>query len=501
MNQRQLELQRDLYKLLLGTGEENGKSIDTCFSTALKLVVEITRARLGYIELRNPKGELWWSTYQCSEDDVEAIRERISSGIIAEAISSDETIVTPSAFLDPRFSSRESVQAGKIEAVLCSPISDGDSVGVIYLQGDESANLESSHSMMETELFARHITPLLRRLKYQVETTKPEDNLRKKYDICDIIGESNNLKDILHEAMTIAEIDVTVLITGETGTGKGLLAKAIHRNSTRNQKPFVHINCSNLPETLVESELFGAVKGAHSSAYQDAKGKIAAANGGTLFLDEIGELPISIQTKLLQFIEDGYYYPLGSQILTKADVRIITASNIDFSEAIKSGKFREDLYYRICVFPIEAPSLRYRSEDIPCLVHFFSDKYGEQFKLPTLEISQTTLLALKESEWPGNIRQLENKVQQGILRAKAEASSKIEMRHFLPEKKEQDVLVTETVTYRQGKDYWEKQFIVSRLEKYNWNISETARSLGLSRSHMNNLIKMHNLEREENIGS
>jgi Nif-specific regulatory protein len=495
MNQRQLELQRDLYRLLLDVNDEFQK-IDTILTNALGLVVQITSARLGYIELFNRVGKRWWSTYHCSDVDIETIRRRISSGIIAEAIATGETIITPSAFLDPRFSSRESVCGERIEAVLCSPFERDGIVGVIYLQGDESAEFDNTHCMMETELFAKNITPLLCRLRYQVEGKQPDDKLRSKYDLTDIVGESPLLMEKLREAMAIAELDVTVLITGETGSGKGALAKVIHKNSSRKNKPFIHVNCANLPEQLVESELFGATRGAHSSAFTEIKGKIAAAKGGTLFLDEIGVLPVAIQAKLLQFLEDGCYFPLGSSIACESDVRIISASNIDFKEAIRQGSFREDLYYRLCVFPIEMPALKLRKGDIPALVKHFIDKHCLNFKIPAIGIDSPVLSALQECEWNGNVRQLENKVQQGILRARVARAPKLLLNHFLPDN--QDVAsIDGPVTYREGKDGWERRFLMSHLEKHAWNISETAKTLDLSRSHLNDLIKIHNLERKD----
>ena len=493
MNQRQLELQRDLYRLLLDV-KDSPPEVESILSTALGLVVQITGARIGYIELRNSDGNKWWSTYHCGENEIQAIRRRISTGIIAEAISTGETIITPSAFLDPRFHHLESVSSEHIEAVLCSPFRSGDITGVVYLQGDNDSELEDAHCMMEAELFAKHITPLLQYLRYQVDAKTKKVNLCEQFDLMDIVGKSPAFMEIVHEAVTIANLDVTVLLTGETGTGKGVFAKTIHKNSPRKYKPFVHLNCANLPEQLAESELFGAARGAHSGAYADIKGKIAAAKGGTLFLDEIGVLPLPIQAKLLQFLEEGYYYPLGSLASVEADVRIIAASNINFEAAITKGDFREDLYYRLCVFPIRLPSLKNRREDIPDLINFFIDKHCKRFKMPSLEIDSSVLWALQECEWSGNIRQLENKVQQGILRARGAHSSSLQMFHLLPER-QTDILIGETVTYRKGKDDWECRFLKTNLEKHSWNISETAKSLGLSRSHLNSLIKMHKLER------
>ncbi|MBN1604153.1 MAG: sigma 54-interacting transcriptional regulator [Chitinispirillaceae bacterium] len=495
MNQRQLELQRDLYRLLLGVNDSVTRDIDEILYNALKLVVEITRARIGYIELRDKEGAIWWSKEHCNEVDIESIRRRISTGIISRAISTGETIITPSAFLDARFSDRDSVREDRIEAVLCSPFKQDEIVGVIYLQGESEHAFTDEHCLMETELFSRHITPLLRQLNRKMQPNRNED-LRKKYDLKDVIGDSHLLLLKLKEAMAIAELDVTVLLTGETGTGKGVVARAIHKNSFRKYNPFVHVNCANLPEQLAESELFGASKGSHSGAYTDIKGKIAAAKGGTLFLDEIGILPISIQSKLLQFLEDGCYCPLGSTVPLDADVRIITATNINFEEAVSQGTFKEDLYYRLCVFPIELPPLRKRKEDIPALVTFFIKKYCNLYKMAVMEIEPQVLLALQECEWKGNVREIDHKVQQGILRARVDHSSKLQFHHLLPE--QQEIPDSgESTTYREGKDTWERRFLIVHLEKNGWNISETAKSLDLSRSHLNNLIKIHQLERRD----
>ncbi len=498
MDQKQLELERELYQLLLLDFRENTKeSLDSLLLKALSLIVEITGARIGYLELRDQNGETWWSTHHCSSSDIEIIRQRISSGIIAEAIECNETIITPSAFLDARFKDRKSVRTGKIEEVLCSPFGDGESVGVIYLQGREGEEAFSARdSMMDTELFTRHITPLLRRLRKQLG---PSDDLRYRHDLEAVVGNSPVFQTILREAVAVAELDVPVLIQGESGTGKSLIAKIIHRNSPRSDKPFVHLSCANLPEQLVESELFGAVKGAYSNAYVARQGKIAAAEGGTLFLDEIGELPLSVQPKLLHFLEEGTYYPLGSQILVNADVRILSASNIDFTSEMDQNRFRMDLYYRICVFSLLMPPLNSRTEDIPALVNRFCKTFGEQFNTPGIAFSTDALLLLQESEWPGNIRQLQNQVQRAIVRAKTEGTTVIVPRHlFDPGTGSSDVALLEAdSTYREGKGLWEQRFVQARLDKHDWNVSDAARSLGLSRSHMNNLINTHKLQRRK----
>lgn len=496
MNLHQLELQRDLYRLLLGVCE---KEVDPAESLtrALRLIVRITGARIGYLELRNREGDTWWSKEQCAESDVAAIRQCISGGIIAEALSTGETVITPSAFLDPRFSVRDSVCEVRIESVLCSPFACDGLSGVVYLQGENGHLFDDAECLMDTRLFTRHITPLLCNLACALSPIKKGDGLPARFDRRGIIGSSSALLERLREAMAVAELDVTVLLTGETGTGKGAMARSIHANSGRKNGPFVHVNCANLPESLADSELFGAVKGAHSSAYTDVKGKIAAAKGGTLFLDEIAVLPVMVQAKLLQFLEDGLYYPLGGTVTMNADVRIIAAANINFEEAIRNGTFKEDLYYRLCVFPIMVPPLRERTEDIPALFEYFVAKYCKKFGIPLLRTDPQVVIALQEQRWNGNVRQFENRVQQGVLRARVEEAQTLLLSHLIPGLSVATTATADMITYRSGKESWERRFITASLEKNGWNISETAKMIDLSRSHLNTLIKDHGLERVE----
>ncbi len=490
MENRRLQMQRDYYQLLLTIDSNVSKSPDACLSVILGLVVEITGADLGYVELRDANGKSWWSTHQCDVAEMKRIRKRISSGIIAETIESGETIVTSSAFLDPRFKDRKSVQTGKIDAVLCSPFRSGSTTGVIYLHKKDGDCINAADNIMQAELFTKYITPLLSCLKERIAEQGP-------YQFSGLIGRGKSFQQTLKEIMSIADLDVTVLLKGETGCGKTTLARIIHENSSRENNPFVHINCANLQENLAESELFGAVKGAHSTAYMDIKGKISSAAGGTLFLDEIGELPVSVQSKLLQFIEEGLYFPLGSSSPEKPDVRIITASNIDFKKAIENKTFRADLYYRISVFPITVPPLRERKEDIPELFQFFVDKYCSRFNVARLRAPKSTESALRKSFWPGNIRQMENTVQQAVLRAKSESSILLKVKHIFHNTNSNAIDgFSRVTTYREEKSAWEKKFISVQLQRHMWNISKTARTLGLSRAQMNNLVKTHNLRRK-----
>ncbi|MCM8540003.1 MAG: sigma-54-dependent Fis family transcriptional regulator [Lentisphaeraceae bacterium] len=495
MKNSRLNNQCSLYRLLLHPDKEVNTESE-CIEKALNLVTEIVDARLGYIEFYDSSGKSCWAGSHCNDNDVELIRSQISGTIISEALSTGKTIVSPSAILDDRFNQANSVITGKIESVLCSPIKCDGLDGVIYLQGDLSG-LCCTENVDEAELFSQHIQPLLKRLKYNISKVSPEDDLRKMYDLEGIIGNSTAFKKVLNEAMTIAPLDVCLLMNGETGTGKTHIAKIIHQNSSRKNHPFIHINCANVPESLFESELFGAAKGAFSGATNDISGKIYAANKGTLFLDEISEMPVSAQAKLLQFLEEGFYYPLGSNTKVEPNVRVIVASNANFQERIAEGSFREDLYYRIANFPIVVPPLRERISDLEDLIEYFVKATAEKLNLGEYSISDACINHMKFQEWPGNIRELQNKIQQGIIKAKISNSLVIEASHIfdnLPPEQDKNDKVGE-VSFSIEKTKWEKKFIEVQLVKNLWNVTRTAASLKMSRSHLNRLIREYSLKK------
>ncbi len=231
----------------------------------------------------------------------------------------------------------------------------------------------------------------------------------------DIVGRSPAIKTVLIRAQQVAGTDSTVLLMGETGTGKELVARAIHRMSRRKDRTLVTVNCASLPATLIESELFGRERGAYTDALTRMAGRFEIAAGSTLFLDEIGELPLEVQSKLLRVLEQGEFERLGSTKTLKVDVRIIAATNRDLGRAIKEGKFREDLYYRLNVFPIEIPPLRERSEDMPLLVWAFTSEFEKRIGKRIDRVSRETMESLQRYSWPGNVRELRNVVEHGMI--------------------------------------------------------------------------------------
>src|SRR5437588_2324351 len=242
-----------------------------------------------------------------------------------------------------------------------------------------------------------------------------QEEIRKEHNFDEIVGNSPALLDVLRRVETVAPTDSTVLITGETGCGKELIARAIHSRSKRSHRPLVKLNCGAIPTGLVESELFGHMKGAFTGALERRTGRFELADGGTLFLDEVSELPLETQVKLLRVLQEHEFEPLGSSRTLRVNVRIIAASNRDLEKAIQEGRFRADLYYRLNVLPMILPPLRQRRSDIPLLTHFFVERFSRQFGKPMTGVAQDTMELLSQYSWPGNIRELQNVIERAVV--------------------------------------------------------------------------------------
>ena len=251
--------------------------------------------------------------------------------------------------------------------------------------------------------------------RLQAENSYLQQEVARHSNYGEIIGQSSALARVITRVEQVAPMNATVLILGETGTGKGVLARAIHGSSARKHRPLITVNCTTLPATLVESELFGREKGAFTGAYERQIGRFELANGGTIFLDEIGEMPMELQCKLLRVVQDGEFERLGSSRTITTDVRIIAATNRNLEGAIRSGRFREDLYYRLNVFPITMPALRERKDDIPLLVNHFIAKFNKKIGKQIDCVSKDTLDYLQDYNWPGNVRELESIVERAVI--------------------------------------------------------------------------------------
>lgn len=310
----------------------------------------------------------------------------------------------------------------------------------------------------------------------------------------DLIGRSPRMVETLARLKAVAPLDVTVLLTGASGTGKTHLARVLHHGSPRRARDFVEVNCANLPEALVESELFGAVAGAHSTATRALTGKVQAAEGGTLFLDEVAELTPAAQAKLLQLIHSREYYPLGASRPRVADIRIVAATNADLEDLVHRRLFREDLYYRLSVYPLGVPSLAERRDDIPALVEYFCHRACGRHRLPALRVSSAALEHLQAAAWPGNVRQLAHAIEAAAISAASDRSPLIEAKHVFAGRRSAPESGA-PVGYHEATARFQEQLVRGALEATDWNITEAARRLALTRAHVYNLIERFALVR------
>ncbi len=320
----------------------------------------------------------------------------------------------------------------------------------------------------------------------------------KKYEL---IGNHSLMKKLWQEILKIAPTNATIFIYGESGTGKELIARAIHNHSMRAKEKFIQVNCAAIPEELIESELFGHVKGAFTGATEKKLGKFELADGGTVFLDEIGDMSLKTQAKVLRVLEEGEVQKVGSSKINTVDVRVIVATNKNLIKEIKDGNFREDLYFRLNVVPLYSPPLREKKEDIPILIDYFMGFFSDENNFRPKKFSDKAIEAMMKYPWKGNVRELKNLIERLIITTEADIIDKKdlpeqirgEMHIYLPD-------VKEIKSIKEFRDLAEKEFILSKLEANNWNISQTAREIDTPRSNLYKKLEQYGIKIKAGVG-
>ncbi len=401
-----------------------------------------------------------------------------SSSVVKRVIESGEPVLAFDALSDERFEASRSIVAQRIMSIICVPLRLQDkTVGAIYLDSTRSRGKFNAETMKFLAVFGNLAAVALQNAKRYGHLTS--ENTRLKNEISSvhlfpgIIGRSKTWKAALDLVQRVLDTDVSVLITGESGTGKELIARAIHTQGRRKDKAFMAINCSAIPEQLLESELFGYKRGAFTGANVDKKGLIEYADGGTVFLDEVGDLPTSLQAKLLRVLQEREIRRLGDGEIRKVDMRVISATNKDLREEIKAGRFREDLYFRLNIVEVHLPPLRDRLEDITILVDYFIKKASEAHGRQLKRVNPEAMALLLRHPWYGNVRELQNSIERAVVLSRGEELMEADLK--LQQYTEDELLQTGLTL-----EVFERKLVEKTLAETGNNRTRTAEKLGVS---------------------
>ena len=443
----------------------------------------------GTITLLNPTtGELEIrAAHGMTEEEVKRGRYLVGEGITGKVVETGEPMVVPQIEKEPLFlnrtQSRENLTKSDI-SFICVPIKNGSNVlGALSVDRLFSEEIAFEEDVRLLSIVASMIAQGLK-IQQMVQDEKKQllsenitlkEKLKERYSLYNILGTSNKMTEVFQMIERIANTDVTVLIRGESGTGKELVANAIHFNSSRASKPFLKLNCAALPDTLIESELFGHEKGAFTGAIEQRMGRFERADGGTLFLDEIGTLNLTAQAKLLRVLQEKEFERIGGNRTLRVDVRIIAATSKDLERSIEEGTLREDLYYRLNVFPIFMPPLRERKTDILLLADYFIEKFNQKHKKDVQRISTPAIDMLIQYHWPGNVRELENCIERAILFC---TDRVIHSYHLPPTLQTGERSGTiPSLSFEEAMESFEKELIIDALKNSRGNMAEAARLL------------------------
>jgi len=515
---RDLEIKYEIGRLLYS---------ELDYSKLLNLIIDrimdILRAERGFIVTGDPDNFETRVARNIAGEELAESEGTVSRTVVRKVLQNGESIFVSDAQDDSLLASSKSIVDLGLRSILCVPLIIGDKpYGAIYVENRSMAScfMDKDLALLQdlAELSASSIKNALNFLEIARgaegrSATRIGEDLRREYDFSMIIGKSRKMVEAMELVARVASTDATVLITGDSGTGKELIARAIYLNSTRKDKPFLTINCGALPTGLLESELFGHVKGSFTGAIANKVGRFEAADGGTIFLDEVGEMSPELQVKLLRVLQFGEFEKVGSYQLQKVDVRILAATNKDLGSMVERGAFREDLYYRLKIIEVHFPPLRERPDDIPLLVDHFVKTYSDRLGKPVEQIDPQFMRRLERYPFPGNIRELEGIVQRAIILAK---ENHINATDLPPEVLECSKITSglkgsfqpviplartneELKSVREEASRLvvaevERAFLDAALEEAGGNISRAAQETGMNRSLFQRLIKKHEIQ-------
>jgi transcriptional regulator with GAF, ATPase, and Fis domain len=464
----------------------------------LDLIFEVVPAGRGAILLGGEDADEFKSQYARTRHAGQPQLVRVSRSIANQVMKENVAMLGVDVRGSGTLRDVESLAAEEVRSLLCVPLTVFDRViGCIYVDNTSVRNrFQEEHLQMMAAVAGISAIALdnARRLQWlEQENQRLSMEVRQEQNL---VGEGPRIKEIYQFVAKAAPTDSTVLIEGESGTGKELAARALHRNSARRNKPFVAINCAAIPESLLESDLFGHERGAFTGAAIQKKGRLEIADGGVVFLDEIGELAPALQVKLLRVLQEREFERVGGTHSIKVDIRLIAATNRDLCEAVRNGQFRQDLYYRIAVVRLTMPPLRERKEDIPLLTRHFLQKYAQRCKVKAKPVSPEAMAALVNYDWPGNVRELENAIERALVLGAPEMLRLEDLPESVLEQAPAETV--EEDNYHASVKEFKKELILNAVEQARGNYVEAAKILGVHPNYLHRLIRNLALKNELN---
>lgn len=452
------------------------RKVDELLEALMDAVIEVTNADKGFLVLVEEAEPRVAVARNLNRERLQGDGLQLSDSIIQRVVESKRPLIVSDALHDEHFKSSQSVMSLKLCSVMCAPLlARGELLGVIYLGNDNVVNLFEERSLDVLTVFAGQASLILQNAILLDSLKTGFDALKKQVEserFGDIIGSCPSMIEVFRTVEKVAATDIGVLITGETGTGKELIANAVHQRSSRVKGPFIVVNCGAIPENLMESELFGHVRGAFTGAVATRQGKFQQASGGTLFLDEVGEMPLSLQVKLLRALQEKTVIKVGDTKPERVDIRVVAATNRDLEHEMKEGTFREDLFYRLNVINVHLPALRDRGEDILVLAKYLLAKYTAEYGSKVKGFTPNALIAVRKYQWPGNVRQLENRIKKAVVMCDKTLVGCEDLDMVVDS-------VAEIKTLTQAREDFQRNYVLEILERNNGNRTKTARDLGV----------------------
>jgi transcriptional regulator with GAF, ATPase, and Fis domain len=454
----------------------NNYEIPSLLDALLDVVIQVSNADKGFIVLLESGEPVVKVARNLRHETISDAVRHLSDSIIKRVVESRQPLIISDALNDTSFKNSLSVMNLRLTSVMCVPMLErGNLIGLIYVGNDNVAQLFDQAALEILTIFASQASLVIRNAllvnELQLDNQSLQDRI-ERMRFGEILGSSPGIQEVFRKVQRVATTDITVLVTGETGTGKELIAREIHNRSPRAKCPFISVNCGAIPENLLESELFGHARGAFTGAVSNKAGRFQTANKGTLFLDEIGEMPVSLQVKILRALQEHTVIRVGDTVPETIDIRVIAATNRDLEAETHAGRFREDLYYRLNVVHLHLPPLRDRGDDIVVLARYMLSRYAPEYGSKVRGFTPGAIVGIKRYRWPGNIRELENRIKKAVVLAD-KAMLGPEDLGIDPDE------IPTILPLAEARERWQRSYINEVLQLNGGNRTKTARDLGV----------------------